>query len=48
MGPLHAAAEIDNLEAFTLLRNSGGQVNICQTGRDNPSRLPIHIAAFQC
>ena len=48
MRPLHAAAEIDNCEAFQLLLDRGGHVHWWRTGHHNHSDRPIHIAAFNC
>jgi ankyrin repeat protein len=47
MHPLHAAAEINNLEAFKILLDHGGDVNAYRTDR-NCGDQPIHSAAFEC
>ena len=43
MGLLHVAAEIDNLDAFTLLQAYSGNVHASHFGDQ-----PIHIEAFEC
>ena len=47
MTPLHAAAEIDNLNAFEVLQARGGDVHA--DWWDGISLYqPIHVAAFEC
>ncbi|OWA53039.1 putative Transient receptor potential cation channel subfamily A member 1 [Hypsibius exemplaris] len=47
MRPLHAAAEINNLDAFKVLQTHGADVHAFRSDR-NAGDQPVHSAAFEC